>query len=79
MKHILLIIAGLVICLSMDAQTIIKDKEYVSGKWKKSKSPYIIEGEAKIAEGKTLKIKPGVVVKFRTGDGRDYPDSDVGF
>lgn len=79
MKYIWLIIAGLIIGLSIDAQTIIKDKEYVSGKWKKSKSPYIIEGEAKIAEGKTLKIKPGVVVKFRTGDKRDYPKTNVGF
>lgn len=79
MKHIWLIIAGLIIGLNMDAQTIIKDKEYVSGKWKKSKSPYIIEGEAKIAESKTLKIKPGVVVKFKTGDGRDYPNTNVGF
>jgi len=79
MKHIWLIITGLFIGLSLNAQTIIKDKEYVSGKWKKSKSPYIIKGEAIIAEGKTLKIKPGVVVKFKTGDGRDYPDTDVGF
>ena len=79
MKNIWLIAAGLVIGLSVNAQTIIKDKEYVSGKWKKSKSPYIIEGEAKIAEGKTLKIKAGVIVKFRTGDKRDYPKTNVGF
>ncbi|RLD73484.1 MAG: hypothetical protein DRJ07_20765 [Bacteroidetes bacterium] len=79
MKHIWLIIAGLIIGLSVDAQTIIKDKDNVSGIWKKSKSPYIIKGEAIVPEGKTLEIKPGVVVKFKTGEGRDYPKTTVGF
>jgi len=79
MKHILLIAIGLLFGLSVNAQTIINDKDYVSGVWKKSKSPYIIRGEAIIAEGKSLKIKPGVMVKFKTGDERDYPGSDVGF
>lgn len=79
MKHILLIAVGLMIGISINAQTIIKDKDYVSGVWKKSKSPYIIKGEAIIAEGKTLKIKPGVTVMFKTGKKRDYPNTDVGF
>ncbi|MCP4442691.1 MAG: right-handed parallel beta-helix repeat-containing protein [Aureispira sp.] len=57
---------------SLFGQTIIKDKSYVSGTWKKSGSPYIIEGEAIVAIGKTLKIKPGVVIQFKTGDVRDY-------
>ncbi len=79
MKHILLIITGLIISLSVNAQTVIKDKEKVSGVWKKSKSPYIIKGEAIVAEGTTLEVKPGVVIKFKTGDGRDYPKTTVGF
>lgn len=68
-------------CLGLGAQTYIRDKQEVSGKWKKSKSPYIIEGEAVIPKGKTLKIQAGVVVKFKTGDNRDYNEYgfNVGF
>jgi hypothetical protein len=54
------------------AQTYIKNGESVYGKWKKSKSPYIIQGEATVPQGKTLKIKKGVTVKFKTGFTRDY-------
>lgn len=73
---ILLFFAG-----SLAAQTIINDKSYVSGTWKKSGSPYIVEGEAIVPIGKTLKIKPGVVVQFKTGENRDYSESsfDAGF
>lgn len=79
MKQIYLVIASLLIALSVNAQTVIKDSENVSGVWKKSKSPYIIKGEAIVPEGETLTIKPGVVIKFRTGDERDYPKTTVGF
>jgi hypothetical protein len=54
------------------AQTFIPNGKEVSGTWKKSKSPYIIEGEAIVPKGKTLKIKKGVEVKFKTGTDRDY-------
>ncbi len=53
-------------------QTRIKDKQEVYGTWKKSGSPYIIEGEAIVPVGKTLKIKPGVIILFQTGEERDY-------
>ncbi len=82
MNKLTLLIAALFIFQISNAQTIIKNREYVSGTWKKSGSPYIIEGEAIVEIGKTLKIKPGVVVKFKTGtDQRDYPASDfsIGF
>ena len=56
------------------------------GTWKKSKSPYVIEGEAIVPAGKTLKIKPGTTIKFKTGENRDYSsygkkieEFDVGF
>ncbi|MFH0894507.1 MAG: right-handed parallel beta-helix repeat-containing protein [Bacteroidota bacterium] len=80
MKQLLLSLA-LVAGFSAFAQTTISNKEEVSGTWKKSKSPYIIEGEAIIPEGKTLTIKAGVVVKFKTGEGRDYDmdDFNLGF
>lgn len=76
----------LIISISTFAQTTISDGEEVFGTWKKSGSPYIIEGEAIVPAGKTLKIKPGVEVKFKTGDDRDYridgelnPYFNVGF
>jgi hypothetical protein len=72
------------VCAAAFGQTRIHDGKKVSGTWKAKKSPYIIEGEAIVPEGKTLKIKPGVVVKFNTGEERDYsfgenPDFDLGF
>jgi hypothetical protein len=36
----------------------------------KKGSPYIINGEAIVPSGKTLEIKPGVVVRFKTGESR---------
>ena len=80
-KYLSFLLIALIFGSNINAQTIIKDKEYVSGTWKKSGSPYIIEGEAVVAVGKTLKIKAGVIVQFKTGDGRDYPESafDVAF
>jgi len=80
-KEIYLFFILFFISANFFAQTIIKDKSYVVGTWKKSGSPYIIEGEAIVPIGKTLKIKPGVVVEFKTGDSREYSDgnSDIGF
>jgi len=66
----------LFISTSILAQTTISDGEEVSGTWSKSGSPYIIEGEAIVPRGKTLKIKPGVEVKFKVGDDRDYRVND---
>jgi hypothetical protein len=54
------------------AQTRIADKQEVFGKWSKSGSPYIIEGEAIVPYGKTLTVKPGTVIMFKTGEDRDY-------
>jgi parallel beta-helix repeat protein len=54
------------------AQTIIKNKQEVSGKWTIQGSPYIIEGEAFVPYGKNLDIQPGVKVKFKTGNNCDY-------
>ncbi len=72
MKLTLLSIVALFCVTSICAQTSIVDKQEVFGTWTKGKSPYIIEGEAIIPEGKMLIIKPGVVVKFKTGEERDY-------
>jgi len=36
----------------------------VSGTWKKEESPYTITGDIHIPRGRTLTVKPGVVVKF---------------
>lgn len=63
---------GILLALSTLAQTNIKDGQEVFGTWTKSKSPYIIEGEAIVPVGKTLTIKPGVVVQFKTGDVKDF-------
>jgi len=54
------------------SQTYIKNKSNVFGTWSQQESPYIIEGEAIIPKGKTLIIKPGVCVKFKTGNNCDY-------
>lgn len=54
------------------SQTYIKDKEEVSGTWTTKGSPYIIEGEAIVPEGKVLTIKPGVRIEFNTSLERDY-------
>jgi len=64
----------------ISAETIINNGEEVSGTWTKKGSPYLIKGEAIVPQGKTLKIKAGVVIKFQTGSERDYSNmSDVGF
>jgi hypothetical protein len=76
MKSKLLVLVGIFLCSSIFAQTTIKNGEQVSGTWTKSKSPYIIEGEAIVPAGKTLKIKPGVEIKFKTGENTDYLDED---
>lgn len=85
MKIKVLILFLFVTTISL-GQTTIKDGEEVSGTWRKSGSPYTIEGEAIIPEGKVLKIKPGVIVEFKVGENRDYrlsgdknPDFDLGF
>jgi parallel beta-helix repeat protein len=50
------------------SENIIINKEYVYGTWTKVNSPYIVEGEAIVPQGKTLNIEPGVEVRFNTGD-----------
>jgi len=67
-------------------QTKIKNKQEVFGTWDKSGSPYIVEGEAIVPKGKTLTIKPGVIVQFKTGEDRYdrleselNPNFNVGF
>ncbi|MCG9910715.1 MAG: right-handed parallel beta-helix repeat-containing protein [Flavobacteriales bacterium] len=64
-----------------NAQTVIRDKEKVSGVWSEKGAPYIIEGEAIVDFNSTLIIKPGTVITFKTGENRDYtsPDFDLGF
>ncbi len=57
-------------------QTTIQNGEKVFGTWTKSKSPYIIEGEAVVPNGKTLVIKPGVEIRFKTGENRFVYDED---
>lgn len=49
------------------AENIIANKESVWGTWTKANSPYIVEGEATVPQGKVLNIEPGVIVKFKTG------------
>ena len=48
------------------SSTQISDGEEVYGLWKKSLSPYIVEGLAVVPYNKTLKIEPGVVVLFKS-------------
>ena len=48
------------------SSTQISDGEEVYGLWKKSSSPYIVEGLAVVPYNKTLKIEPGVVVLFKS-------------
>jgi len=73
----LFLLAFVAFSLNLMSQTYISDKQEVSGTWSKSGSPYIIQGEAIVPTGKTLKIKPGVVVKFKTGTDRDYTNDGV--
>ena len=63
------------------AETVIEDQQEVYGKWTIKGSPYIVKGEAIVPAGKTLTIKPGVEVRFVTGDVRDYgnPAFALGF
>ncbi len=76
MKTKVLLVIFLLFSSVIFAETIIKDGEKVYGKWKKSGSPYIIKGEAIVPQGKTLEIKPGVVVKFKVGNVVDYRTED---
>ncbi len=61
----------LLVCL-VGGQTTIKDGQEVHGKWTKSGSPYIVEGEAIVPYGKTLTIGNEVEVQFKTGTDSDY-------
>ena len=63
------------------AETIIKNHTSVSGIWTKAKSPYIIQGEAIVPEDAVLKIQPGVVILFKTGENREFNEDtfDLGF
>jgi hypothetical protein len=86
MKTKFLILFLIIANISLFAQTTIHNGQKVSGKWTKSGSPYIVEGEAIVPDGKTLTIKPGVEVQFKTGENIDYryddgdlnPNFDVG-
>jgi len=72
MKYLILITVALLGVSGIFAQTKISDKQEVYGTWSKSKSPYIVEGEAIVPSSQTLIIEPGVVVQFKTGEDRDY-------
>ncbi len=72
MKTKVILIILIIISQNLYSQTYIKDGQKVFGTWKKSNSPYIINGEAIIPTGKTLKIKKGVEIRFKTGTSRDY-------
>jgi hypothetical protein len=54
------------------AQTTIAAGDEVSGTWTTKGSPYIVEGEAIVPEGKTLTIQAGVEVHFKGGYAEDY-------
>lgn len=75
MKSILISIS-LLFCLPTLCQTYIFPGSEVAGTWDKKGSPYIIEGEAIVPEGKQLIIKPGTVIKFNTCEMHDMEDSD---
>lgn len=73
---------ALMLCMQfVQAETIIADKQQVSGTWNTKGSPYIIQGEAIVPEGKTLTIKPGVEVKFKTSEIEEfeYAEGSVDF
>ncbi|OQA02352.1 MAG: hypothetical protein BWY70_00025 [Bacteroidetes bacterium ADurb.Bin408] len=57
---------------SYSGSSTISNKQEVYGTWTKSKSPYTIQGEAIVPEGKTLTIEPGVTVKFKTGTNKRF-------
>ncbi len=80
-KITLLFLSIAVLCINLQSQTYIEDKQKVSGKWDMDGSPYIIKGEAIVPAGEKLVIKPGVVIKFNTSEGRDYgyEDFSAGF
>nr|NQU92004.1 right-handed parallel beta-helix repeat-containing protein [Bacteroidota bacterium] len=48
------------------SQTTIPPDSEVHGTWSLSGSPYVLEGEATIPQGKTLTVEPGVEVRFNT-------------
>jgi len=72
MKHSILFILTLFYITNLLSQTEIQDKQKVFGTWSVANSPYTVMGEAIVPSGETLIIEPGVVVKFKTGDDRDY-------
>jgi hypothetical protein len=59
----------LLICIPIQAQTIIFPGTKVSGHWAKENAPYQILGEVIIPEGEILTIDKGVEVQFQTWDG----------
>lgn len=70
----------LVFCMQfVSAETIIFDKQKVWGTWNKKGSPYIIQGEAIVPEGKTLTIKAGVEIKFKTSENEEFEYSESSF
>jgi len=80
MKKPLLFLLSFCYCLTSFGQTYFYNMQEVSGTWTKKGSPYIIQGEVIVPKGKTLTIKPEVVVKFNTGENRDYGEEfNLGF
>jgi len=67
--------------LFLKAQTDIADQTQIFGVWTSAGSPYRINGEAIVPQGKCLVIEAGVRVEFKTGSEHDYvnPAFDLGF
>jgi hypothetical protein len=76
MRIVSFFLLGFLATASVRAQTEIYEFEDVSGTWTKANSPYIVMGEAIVPNGETLIIEPGVVVRFVTGDNREYNEED---
>jgi hypothetical protein len=72
MKAIITTLAIMLCIQLVNAETIINDKQEVSGTWKAKGSPYIIKGEAIVPAGKTLTIKPGVEIRFKISESEEF-------
>lgn len=76
-KNVLLVIIALLLSLCVKSQTYIMHESNVSGKWIKERSPYIIQGLAKIPIGQTLEIESGVEIKLNTSEDDRYSNKDM--
>jgi parallel beta-helix repeat protein len=72
MRIKLLLLLLLLFPFFAQSQTYIKHNELISGEWTVKNSPYIIEGVARIRNGETLIIKPGVQIQLNHHDEPDY-------